>query len=186
MPPGQSSPTRSARCNYTNANNLVQAWTSSRDVAERPQRMPRYLAMSFNPIIPARIKPRQASCRNSLQAANSSASAPLPGKKKTTRLLDVTPHATAARCKLPPPSMRSFLSPAAYAGSSDGVFGIEVSSSITASAFEARSAASTALLSSASAIATSAPNARSLFAPRSECVIPVTVCPLRISSAING
>jgi hypothetical protein len=45
---------------------------------------------------------------------------------------------------------------------------------------------STAPSSNAFAMATSAPYPRNLLTPVSDCVIPVTVRPLRISSAING
>src|SRR5262245_55681493 len=97
-----------------------------------------------------------------------------------------TPHARAARCRLPPPSSRSFRSPGAAWAISDGLLGSAVSSSITTSALDPRRASSSPPASNALTLATAAPRSARALAPASDRVMPVTVCPRRTSSAMSG
>src|SRR5262245_63072152 len=97
-----------------------------------------------------------------------------------------TPHRRAAASRLPPPSSRSRLSPAAAAAMSAGLFGSAVNSSITTSAFDSHRACSSPGASYAPTRATAAPRSARAVAPASDRVMPVTACPLRTSSATSG
>src|SRR5262245_19041928 len=97
-----------------------------------------------------------------------------------------TPQDSAARRRLPPPSILSLRSVARAAAMSAGLLGREVSWSMTASAPDLQTASSTAAASSASTSATSAPSSLRPRAPASTRVIPVTAWPCLTSSAISG
>src|SRR5436309_10949490 len=97
-----------------------------------------------------------------------------------------TPHRRAAASRFPPPSSRSRRSPSAAAAMSAGLLGSAVSSSITTSAFDSRTARSSPGASNALTRATAAPRLANAVAPATDRVMPVTACPRRISSATSG
>src|SRR5262249_530064 len=88
-----------------------------------------------------------------------------------------TPQASAARRRLPPPSILSLPSVVCPPPISPGLLGNEVSSSMTASAPDLRIAVSPAAASSASTSATSAPSSCRPCVLALELVIPVTTWP---------
>src|SRR6516162_1814423 len=97
-----------------------------------------------------------------------------------------TPQASAARRRLPPPSILSLRSVARAAAMSAGFLGKKVSWSMTASAPDLRTASSTAAASSASTSATSAPSSFRPCVLALRRVIPVTAWPWRTNSVTSG